>query len=105
MMAISQSEQIGYANLVESWLGKTIDKGARFTDWSRRPLTERQIEYAIGDVTYLARIFPKILKKLIKTGRGEWLNAEMDKIAEPANSAHDLTTPRHHNPAPPRARK
>ena len=41
MMAISQSEQIGYANLVESWLGKTIDKGARFTDWSRRPLTER----------------------------------------------------------------
>ncbi len=39
-----------------------IDKGARFTDWSRRPLTERQIEYAIGDVTYLATIFPKILK-------------------------------------------
>ncbi|HEX5644082.1 MAG TPA: ribonuclease D, partial [Erythrobacter sp.] len=40
MMAISQSEQIGYANLVESWLGLTIDKGARFTDWSRRPLTD-----------------------------------------------------------------
>ena len=37
MMAISQSEQIGYANLVESWLGTTVDKGARFTDWSRRP--------------------------------------------------------------------
>jgi ribonuclease D len=43
------------------WLGLTIDKGARFTDWSRRPLTERQIEYAIGDVTHLAKIFPKIL--------------------------------------------
>ena len=80
MMAISQSEQIGYANLVESWLGKTIDKGARFTDWSRRPLTERQIEYAIGDVTYLAQIFPKILKKLIKTGRGGWLDTEMEKL-------------------------
>ncbi|BBC73604.1 ribonuclease D [Altererythrobacter sp. B11] len=90
MMAVSQNEQIGYANLVESWLGKTIDKGARFTDWSRRPLTERQIEYAIGDVTYLAKIFPRLLKKLIKTERGSWLNAEMDKLADPANYANDL---------------
>jgi ribonuclease D len=57
MMAVSQSEQIGYSNLVESWLGLSIDKGARFTDWSRRPLTERQIEYAIGDVTHLSKIF------------------------------------------------
>lgn len=89
MMAISQSEQIGYANLVESWLGLTIDKGARFTDWSRRPLTERQIEYAIGDVTHLAKIFPRILKKLIKTGRGAWLDAEMEKLADPANYAND----------------
>ena len=89
MMAVSQSEQIGYANMVESWLNKTIDKGARFTDWSRRPLTDRQIEYAIGDVTYLAQIFPKILKKLIKTGRGAWLDAEMEKLADPANYEND----------------
>lgn len=89
MMAISQSEQIGYANLVETWLGLTIDKGARFTDWSRRPLTERQIEYAIGDVTHLAAIFPRILKKLIKTGRGAWLDAEMEKLADPANYLTD----------------
>ena len=89
MMAISQSEQIGYANLVESWLGLTIDKGARFTDWSRRPLTDRQIEYAIGDVTHLADIFPRILKKLIKTGRGAWLDAEMEKLADPQNYAND----------------
>lgn len=100
MMAISQSEQIGYANLVESWLGKTIDKGARFTDWSRRPLTERQIEYAIGDVTYLAKIFPRILKKLIKTGRGIWLDAEMEKLADPANYANDLETAWHRIRAP-----
>ena len=85
MMAISQSEQIGYANLVESWLGITVDKGARFTDWSRRPLTDRQIEYAIGDVTHLSSIFPKILNKLVKTSRGSWLNAEMDKLAETSN--------------------
>lgn len=89
MMAISQSEQIGYANLVETWLGKTIDKGARFTDWSRRPLTDRQIEYAIGDVTYLARIFPQILDRLIKTGRGAWLDAEMDSLADPENYRSD----------------
>lgn len=89
MMAISQSEQIGYANMVESWLGITVDKGARFTDWSRRPLTDRQIEYAIGDVTYLSEIFPKMLKRLIKTGRGAWLDAEMEKLADPANYATD----------------
>jgi len=89
MMAISQSEQIGYSNLVESWLGFSIDKGARFTDWSRRPLTERQIEYAIGDVTHLAKIFPKILARLKKTKRGSWLNAEMEKLADPANYRND----------------
>ncbi|MBT0668092.1 ribonuclease D [Novosphingobium profundi] len=91
MMAISQSEQIGYSNLVESWLGLIIDKGARFTDWSRRPLTERQIEYAIGDVTHLSKIFPKILKRLIKTGRGSWLNQEMEKLADPENYRNDPT--------------
>jgi ribonuclease D len=102
MMAISQSEQIGYANLVESWLGTQIDKGARFTDWSRRPLTERQIEYAIGDVTYLSTIFPKILKRLIKTGRGAWLDAEMDKLADPGHYSNDLDTAWHRIRAPSR---
>lgn len=92
MMAISQSEQIGYSNLVESWLGMTVDKGARFTDWSRRPLTERQIEYAIGDVTHLAKIFPKMLNKLRKTGRGEWLDIEMEKLADPENYRNDPDT-------------
>ncbi len=89
MMAISQSEQIGYSNLCESWLGIEVDKGARFTDWSRRPLTDRQIEYAIGDVTHLARIFPKILARLKKTGRGAWIDIEMEKLADPANYRND----------------
>ena len=87
MMAVSQSEQIGYANLVETWLGIQVDKGARFTDWSARPLTERQITYAIGDVTHLATIFPKLLRKLMKTGRGAWLDVEMERLADPANYA------------------
>jgi len=91
MMAISQSEQIGYSNLVESWLGTTVDKGARFTDWSRRPLTERQIEYAIGDVTHLSEIFPKMLERLRSTGRGAWLNQEMEKLADPENYRNDPT--------------
>ena len=95
MMAISQNEQIGYSNLVEAWLGLTIDKGARFTDWSRRPLTERQIEYAIGDVTHLAKIFPKIVARLRKTGRGPWLDAEMEKLADPANYRNDPSTAWH----------
>ncbi len=89
MMAISQSEQIGYSNLCESWLGITVDKGARFTDWSRRPLDARQIEYAIGDVTHLSKIFPKILARLRKTGRGEWIDAEMEKLADPENYRND----------------
>ena len=92
MMAVSQSEQIGYSNLVESWLGISVDKGARFTDWSRRPLDARQIDYAIGDVTHLSKIFPKLLKRLIKTGRGQWLDAEMEKLADPENYRNDPDT-------------
>jgi ribonuclease D len=88
-MALGQGEQIGYGNLVDSWLGITVDKGARFTDWSRRPLDKRQIDYAIADVTHLAEIFPKMLPKLKKTGRGAWRDQEMERIADPANYAND----------------
>jgi ribonuclease D len=87
-MALGQGEQIGYASLVESWVGVALDKGARFTDWARRPLDKRQIDYAIGDVTHLATIFPKMLKKLIKTGRGDWLNEEMERLADSSNYAN-----------------
>jgi ribonuclease D len=88
-MALGQAEQVGYSNLVEAWLGLQLDKGARFTDWSRRPLDKRQIDYAIGDVTHLAKIFPMMLDKLIKTGRGHWLDEEMEKLADPANYSLD----------------
>lgn len=88
-MALGQGEQIGYSNLVDAYLGITVDKGARFTDWSRRPLDARQIEYAIGDVTHLAEIFPKMLARLRKTGRGAWLDQEMERIGDPANYAND----------------
>ena len=63
-MALGLGEQVGYSNLVESLLGTNLDKGARFTDWARRPLDKRQIDYAIGDVTHLAELFPKMLERL-----------------------------------------
>ena len=88
-MALGLGEQVGYSNLVESLLGKALDKGARFTDWGRRPLDARQIDYAIGDVTHLAALFPRMLEKLRKTGRGDWLDQEMERLANPANYANE----------------
>jgi len=88
-MALGLGEQVGYSNLVESLMGRTLDKGARFTDWARRPLDRRQIDYAIGDVTHLAELFPKMLERLRRTGRGEWLDQEMERISDPANYVND----------------
>ncbi|BAV65389.1 ribonuclease D [Sphingobium cloacae] len=84
-MALGLGEQIGYGNLVDAWLGVQLDKGARFTDWARRPLDKRQIDYAIGDVTYLIQIFPMMLEELRKTGRGGWLDQEMERVCDPEN--------------------
>ena len=84
-MALGQGEQIGYSNLVDLWMGILLDKGARFTDWSRRPLDKRQIDYAIADVTHLSVIFPMMLEKLKATGRGAWLDHEMERISDVAN--------------------
>jgi ribonuclease D len=86
-MALGHGEQIGYSNLIESLLGHSLDKGARFTDWSRRPLDKRQIDYAIADVTHLAAVFPRMVDKLRKTGRGAWLDEEMERLANPSSFA------------------
>jgi ribonuclease D len=88
-MALGHGEQIGYSNLIESLLGHSLDKGARFTDWSRRPLDKRQIDYAIADVTHLATIFPKMVEKLRKNGRGAWLDEEMERLADPSSFAFE----------------
>ena len=88
-MALGHGEQVGYSNLIESMLGHSLDKGARFTDWSRRPLDKRQIDYAIADVTHLANIFPKLLEKLRKTGRGGWLDEEMERLADTSSFAFE----------------
>ena len=86
-MALGHGEQIGYSNLIESLLGHSLDKGARFTDWSRRPLDKRQIDYAIADVTHLSAVFPRMVAKLKKTGRGAWLDEEMERLADTSSFA------------------
>ncbi len=86
-MALGHGEQVGYSNLIESMLGHALDKGARFTDWGRRPLDKRQIDYAIADVTHLANIFPKLLERLKKTARGGWLDEEMERLADASSFA------------------
>src|SRR5215213_2863500 len=86
-MALGHGEQIGYSNLIESLLGHSLDKGARFTDWGRRPLDKRQIDYAIADVTHLATVFPRMVEKLKKNGRGAWLDEEMERLADPSSFA------------------
>jgi ribonuclease D len=86
-MALGHGEQIGYSNLIESLLGHSLDKGARFTDWSRRPLDKRQIDYAIADVTHLATVFPRMVEKLRKNGRGAWLDEEMERLADSSSFA------------------
>src|SRR3712207_3255284 len=88
-MALGRGEQIGYSNLIESLLGHSLDKGARFPDWSRRPLDKRQIDYAIADVTHLAAIFPRMVEKLRRNGRGGWLDEEMERLADPSSFAFE----------------
>lgn len=91
-MALGLGEQASYAHLVAHFTGHAIDKGARFTDWARRPLSDRQLQYAIGDVTHLAELFPRMLDALRKSGRGAWLDEEMARLVDPANYRVDPET-------------
>lgn len=77
-------DQIGYDSLVKSILGKNVDKTSRFTDWSKRPLTDRQISYALDDVIYLAQIYPIMLDKIASENRTNWLDEEFKKFSDPA---------------------
>jgi ribonuclease D len=63
--------------------GAQIDKGSRFTDWSRRPLSEKQLTYAIGDVTHLRDVYENLVGKLKETGRLPWVEEEMGALSDP----------------------
>ncbi|MBX7247556.1 MAG: ribonuclease D [Caulobacteraceae bacterium] len=83
-MAAGFGDQVSYDSLVRQLLKKDIDKGSRFTDWSRRPLSDNQLTYALGDVIYLAQLYPKLHDRLQKDGRLVWVSEEMAALANPA---------------------
>jgi ribonuclease D len=83
-MVCGFGEAVSYSMLVKRLVGRNLDKTSRFTDWSRRPLSERQLTYAIGDVTHLRDLYPKLRAQLDKSERASWLNEEMAVLTDPA---------------------
>lgn len=83
-MACGYGDQIGYEPLVRQVTGGEVDKGSRFTDWSRRPLSQKQLVYALGDVTHLVDVYLKLRDVLDQSGRGEWVAEEMEALADPS---------------------
>lgn len=83
-MVCGFGDQVSYEQLVSKLAGAQVDKSSRFTDWARRPLTQKQVIYALGDVTHLRKIYEKLNAKLVKTGRADWLKEEMALLAAPA---------------------
>ena len=82
-MVCGFGESISYVNLVKRISGVEIDKSSRFTDWSRRPLSEKQLVYALGDVTHLRDVYQALKSDLETSGRTEWLSEEMATLTNP----------------------
>ena len=76
--------QVGYAELVQRLLGVELAKGQTRTDWSRRPLSEAQVEYALDDVRYLLPVCEQLQREIDKLGRSAWLAEELQAITDPA---------------------
>jgi ribonuclease D len=83
-MAAGFGEQVAYDALVRKIVKVEIDKSHRFTDWSRRPLSEAQLTYALADVTHLAALYPILRARLEKAGRLSWVTEEMAAMCDPA---------------------
>jgi ribonuclease D len=83
-MVCGFGESVSYDQLVHRLTGARIDKSSRFTDWGRRPLTERQAEYALADVTHLRQVYEALAARLEEHGRAEWVGEEMDVLTSPA---------------------
>ncbi len=88
-MVCGFGEQAGYETLVRKIAKAELDKSSRFTDWSRRPLSEAQMTYAVGDVTHLRDIYEYLSARLKKTGRGPWVAEEMAVLQDPATYRTD----------------
>ena len=81
-MVCGFGESVSYVNLVKQVTGRDLDKTSRFTDWARRPLTEKQLTYALGDVTHLRDIYKRLKAELEATGRLRWLDEEMSDLTD-----------------------
>ena len=86
---LGMGDQLGYGRLVENLLGVVLDKSQSRTDWSRRPLTPAQLEYAIDDVRYLRDVYQQLRQQLEKLGRLKWLDKPFQKLADPNTYAID----------------
>ena len=82
-MVCGFGDQVAYETLVRQLAKQTLDKSSRFTDWSRRPLTDAQKKYALADVTHLRVIYEILSEKLEKTGRLKWVEEELKNLVSP----------------------
>jgi ribonuclease D len=82
-MVLGYGDSISYDQLVQRITGDTLDKSNRFTDWTRRPLSDAQIVYALSDVTHLRDVYLHLAADLDKRGRSSWVEAEMDVLTSP----------------------
>lgn len=83
-MVCGFGEQVGYETLVRKIARENLDKTSRFTDWSRRPLSNAQKEYALADVTHLRVIYEWLAAQLAKNGRARWVEEELNVLTDPA---------------------
>src|SRR4029434_3018567 len=82
-MVLGYGDSFSYDQLVHRVTGDTLDKSHRFTDWTRRPLSEAQLAYAISDVTHLRDVYLKLSADLTARDRTDWVRAEMDVLTDP----------------------
>lgn len=82
-MVCGFGESVGYETLVSKLAKARIDKSMRFTDWSHRPLSDKQLQYALSDVTHLRVAYEKLAHRLEQTGRAEWLEEEIRTLTSP----------------------
>ncbi|GEP05965.1 ribonuclease D [Methylobacterium oxalidis] len=82
-MVCGYGDSVSYEQLVNDVAKAKIDKSSRFTDWSRRPLSDAQLAYALSDVTHLVKIYEVLAGQLVETDRGAWLDEEMGVLTSP----------------------
>jgi ribonuclease D len=88
-MVCGFGDSVGYDRLVEKIAKERIDKASRFTDWARRPLNQKQLRYAISDVTHLRPVYKWLAAELEREGRASWLDEEMATLTDPATYRTD----------------